>query len=713
LADPHVTLLFPPATDPRNPHLALPSLAAALRAAGVRVTMRDLDLEGLLWLLEPARLAEGVGRALRSAPPPAGGGPMALRLRGLMADAEQVVAEAARAPSVLRDAEAFFDPHAYRLAREAMSGALDLVSRGFGGMRYNVAPVSYEVAGVDPSRIADLLKVTADPGADLFRDFYAERLLPDLEADRPDAIGISILNHQQALPGLMLARRLKEAGHFVVLGGTVYTKFVDRLRELPEFFTAFCDGLIAYEGETAMCVLVDELSSGTPDLARVPNLLSLDPHGAPQLGPHHLEDVNSLPTPDFEGLPLGDYLAPAPVLPILMGKGCYFNKCKFCDIPFINRTSRKSYRIRTPERVAQDVAELTWRHGAHHFEITDEALAPRLLLHLGEALESHPGLEPRFTGFARFEPAFTAEACEQLYGMGMRKFFFGLESGSQVTLDHMKKGIRVDVAERVLANCRAAGIAFHIFSMIGFPEETPELARETEDFFVRNRELIEAPHNSFDIHRFSLDLRTEYGEYPERFGLRVDLEAEEARDFPLSADGWQADRGMDNETIVALLERFTATLHDTYRGSHAYPFHLWPDWATYSVLYSDHYASRPFQHRLGLPQPGDPLRFRLPWSEGVRVEPDAGGYRVSCPTGEGVAPEPVLLALARPREHMSVDELLAAVARDAGEEPGSRGAMHDELRALIDGLLVVGALRFEAAEGERPTPRPRQEMTAA
>ena len=30
-AQPEVALIFPPATDPRSPHLALPSLTAALR----------------------------------------------------------------------------------------------------------------------------------------------------------------------------------------------------------------------------------------------------------------------------------------------------------------------------------------------------------------------------------------------------------------------------------------------------------------------------------------------------------------------------------------------------------------------------------------------------------------------------------------------------------------------------------------------------------
>ena len=43
----HVALLFPTGTDPRSPYLALPSLAAALRDAGIRVKLHDLDIGGI------------------------------------------------------------------------------------------------------------------------------------------------------------------------------------------------------------------------------------------------------------------------------------------------------------------------------------------------------------------------------------------------------------------------------------------------------------------------------------------------------------------------------------------------------------------------------------------------------------------------------------------------------------------------------------------
>ena len=246
----------------------------------------------------------------------------------------------------------------------------------------------------------------------------------------------------------------------------------------------------------------------------------------------------------------------------------------------------------------------------------------------------------------------------------------------------MHKGIRVDVAEQVLANCRDAGIGFHTFSMIGFPEERPESARETVDFFVRNRELIEQPQNSFDIHRFTLDLRTEYGEHPERFGIRVDRAREQERQFPVSAARWECGRGMDDATIAALLEDFAQTLRRTYRRFHAYPLHLWPDWATYSVLYADHYSGRSFGYRAALPPDGDATRFRLRWHDGVRVHRDAGGRRVSCLTGEGVVSERALNALRElPEAYVTVTELLEAVGRGCGTVATASAATHTALRA--------------------------------
>jgi hypothetical protein len=523
--------------------------------------------------------------------------------------------------------------------------------------------------------------------------------LPELERDRPDLVAISILNLQQVIPGLTLARRLKERGHFVVVGGTVYTKFVDELLQRPQFFKLFCDGLIAYEGETALLTLLEQLDGGR-NFSQVPNFLYLDSSDQVQFTRFHVEDVNALPTPDFDGLPLDRYLAPAPVLPILTGKGCYFNRCKFCDIPFINHISKKAYRPRAPELVAADVATLHQRYGARHFEITDEALAPKLLLRLAEALDSCASFQPRFVGYARLEPGFTPEVCRRVYDMGMRKLFFGLESASQATLDHMDKGIRVDEARTVLRNCADAGLAFHLFSIIGFPEETEARARETAQFFVDNAVVIDSARNSFDIHPFSLDLRTDYAEQSASFGIEIDLDDLAQRDFPLSATRWRNQRGLDQPTIDGLLDEFQLLLRTTYRTHHQYPLFLWPGYEEYTVLYGDYYDRRPFPFRLVLPPSGDATPMRLIWGEDIHISRGEGGYVVDGPLGAVAVGENALALLARPAEPLAVDDLLDRLAAPLFGHGRAAPDIVAELRMVIDWLLGSGALRVDASVAE-------------
>ncbi len=84
-------------------------------------------------------------------------------------------------------------------------------------------------------------------GENLFGRFYPSVVLPEILVEKPDLVGISILNFQQVIPGLTLAKQLKSKGLRVVIGGTVYTKFVESLRAAPEFFN-LCDAVVVYEG---------------------------------------------------------------------------------------------------------------------------------------------------------------------------------------------------------------------------------------------------------------------------------------------------------------------------------------------------------------------------------------------------------------------------------------------------------------------------------
>jgi anaerobic magnesium-protoporphyrin IX monomethyl ester cyclase len=685
------TLIYPPIGDPRAPQLALPSLAAVMRRAGIETDLVDLNLAGIVALLRPDRLRH-TGDVLRERDD---------RSQRILGDLALLAAESSnQALATLRDTERFYDANDYNAARDTIFTGLAATSASASTpVALGLLPIRYDVPGADAQCLADLIRVTSDRRANLFADHWEEDVFPSLERARPDFIGITITNRQQIIPGLMLARNLRERGHFVVIGGALYTKFVDQLRLRPDFFRAFADGVVVYEGETAVVALAHELA-GARRFDRVPNYLHLGADGVVRMGPIKVENVEELPTPDFSGLRLADYLTPTPVLPILTGKGCYFNRCKFCDIPYINHVAQKAYRVRSPEKIVGDVKELSQRFGSRHFVITDEALAPKLLDDLAAAFEASGPERYSFTGYARLEPGFTAGLCRRLRQMGMRKLFFGMESAAQETLDHMDKGTNVHEAPAVLRNCRDAGIAFHLFSIIGFPEESEDSARRTFQFFIDHKDIVDHPSNSFDIHPFGLELRTEYFAQREARGVAISPAAL-AKDFPvgIASDDWINTRGLSMERVSELIEQeFYPHLRRVYRDYHNTRGQLWPGFEEYSMLYSDRYIDRPFPFATSMRRAGAHQQFRIRINPAVVASETTGldgAPRVLLANRLTTALIPVALhGLLSNAKTRSLDEFAAeAVQLGYGSEnPKSR---EDRLSEDIDRLIELGFVQVE------------------
>jgi anaerobic magnesium-protoporphyrin IX monomethyl ester cyclase len=688
-----VALVFPPLCDPRAPQLALPSLAAFLRKVGIEVSLYDLNLQGITDLFDDASLMDArvaLSQLARKSPTE--------EVQRAVMVAERLIGSAADSLTILRDRTAFFDPMMFAGARRTLDDVLRVHSLAATVVDAGLSPIRYRVRGLNAASLKDLISASARPETDLFQSSTA-RLIADLRALDPILVGITITNRQQIFPGLGLAHRLRAAGQFVVIGGAVFSKFREQLRVASEFFRVFADAVVVYEGETALLGLIDALASGTP-LVAVPNLLfSRDSKVVATIT--HVEAVPLLPTPDFTGLPINKYLSPYPVLPILTGKGCYFNRCKFCDIPFINHISKKAYRVRPAETVASDVHELHLRHGVSHFVITDEALSPKLLIELAEAFDKRPGAFS-FTGYARPERGFTAEACERIARFGMRKLFFGLESGSQTTLDHMDKGIQISDVPVILANCRQAHIDFHLFGIVGLPKETADEARKTVRFLLDNRSVIDNPGSSFDVHPFGLELRTRYFDESEAHGVAIKT-GSLSREFliGLEGDDWINTEGLSaTETRHLIATEFAPALRQAFHTWHATPDPIWPPQEEYAVLYAAFYKDRPFRWRTSMPDgalaSGQPTRFSFVTSFGYvldRTRSTASihnlDYSIRLPAG--------LLQM------LESDQILAWRDHHRPWSETLHGPVNDaEARQYVDSMVELGllAIHVPAADQE-------------
>ncbi len=692
-----VALINPPGLDPRGPRLALPSLGAYLRRQGVSTLLVDLDLSSLVALLDSASLARA-GVAVRERARPHGDiADPATRLALVSESLPETVPAALR---TLRCPALFFDPAWLAAARDTILDAMDVVSAASArGVHYSVEPLRYEVDGVDATRFADLARVTADREANLFADHWEADLLPVLKRSDVEVVGISLLSRFQLIPCLMLARWLRALGYFVVIGGSLVPRFAERLARLPEFFDLFADGVVTGEGETAIVEIVAQLDARR-DFSRVPNLL-YPQDGQARFTRPHLEDLATLPTPDFTGLPLDDYLAPVRVLPLLIGRGCYHAQCKFCEIPHNNRVSAVPYRTRPLERVVADVLDLASRFDCRHFVIGDESVWPEDMERIADGLASGGRHDLRFVAYARFEAGFTATRCRRLAEMGLRRVLLGLESGSQQMLDHMRKGICIEEVRPILENFRDANITFTVFAMVGLPEETEDLARLTFRFFEQNADLFDRPGNVCDIRSMELQVSTAYMAEARALGLRIPSHLL-AGDFVVGVgERWENTRGLSRSDTSRVLAEGHRRLDAVFDRARSGPSPLWPPWDEWALLYADHFRQRAFPHRLALPEDGD-AEVALRWNPSMMTR--AAGNSVLLATRRHA------LALRRGAydafARAGVGTPAQLLARLAGGAPPSI-ELAGAIRAMITLLAKADLLQIVQATGATPAGNPR------
>jgi len=133
-----------------------------------------------------------------------------------------------------------------------------------------------------------------------------------------------------------------------------------------------------------------------------------------------------------------------------------------------------------------DIASLTESTGPVLIHLLDNSVSPALM----SALAKDPPGVPWY-GFARFgQDLGDPDRCRELKRSGCVMLKLGLESGDQVVLDRMQKGIDLEQASQVLRNLLGAGVATYVYLLFGTPEESSAEARKTLEFTIRHADAI-------------------------------------------------------------------------------------------------------------------------------------------------------------------------------------------------------------------------------
>ncbi len=191
-----------------------------------------------------------------------------------------------------------------------------------------------------------------------------------------------------------------------------------------------------------------------------------------------IADLDRLPDPAWDLVDLERYKSwwierhGAWELNIWTARGCPY-KCNWCAKP----TWGRSYHVRSPQRVAAEIATLRVTAGMDRIWFTDDifALKPAWLRAFRAALREPVPYRCLSRVDLMKDPAFT----EDLAATGCKEVWVGAESGSDKVLSAMDKESSVSEIEAATALLRRHGIQACFFLQLGYPGETLEDVLQT------------------------------------------------------------------------------------------------------------------------------------------------------------------------------------------------------------------------------------------
>ena len=306
-----------------------------------------------------------------------------------------------------------------------------------------------------------------------------EKLKSEISSFKPSIVGITSIA-PLVRSALLSAAAAKEAvpDVAVVLGGP-HATFMDEQIIAKE---KAVDIVVRGEGEQTLVELTQNLS----DPRELRNVKGITYRSSMQLvrteNRPFIQDLDKLPLPAYQHFSLEKYrLFGRRMLPVITSRGCPF-QCAFC---VASRMFGKSYRMRSPESVVDELEWLKNIHGAEAFTFYDDTLTfdKKRLFEICEGIKKRKINIP-WDCQTRVDQV-SREILAEMRGAGCQQVFFGVESGCQRVLDAVNKKTSIEQNEKAIKLAKQAGLFVTISLMIGYPGETPETLKQTVDLVQR------------------------------------------------------------------------------------------------------------------------------------------------------------------------------------------------------------------------------------
>lgn len=337
----------------------------------------------------------------------------------------------------------------------------------------------------------------------------------------------------------------------LVAGGPQITAFPEDSLDGSAF-----DAVVAGDGERAIVEMAERLSAGTGIAAGPGVAARVNGKITPCSPPEWITDLDALPFPAFDCLPMNRYhsvLVEEPFATMVASRGCPF-RCRFCSQAYTG----EKWRRRGPESIVAEIERDVGEFGAKEIVFFDETFGVNKEEALRVcALIKEKKLNVRWNARSRVD-TLDRELLSAMYGAGCRALHLGIESGSPRILDMMNKKITVEQARSAAGEAKKLGFLLHGYFMLGYPGETRKEMRATSAFA---RELpldwasftITVPHPLTPLFKTAADAGLAPADYWREYSLG---KREDALPFFASKDCTARElRKIKNKAYIAFYAR--------------------------------------------------------------------------------------------------------------------------------------------------------------
>jgi radical SAM superfamily enzyme YgiQ (UPF0313 family) len=327
-----------------------------------------------------------------------------------------------------------------------------------------------------PLGIIYLAAILRQQGADV--ECCDERVCSEAEVDaylrKAEILGLSALT-PHVNRAIRYAQKAKAYSPdlITVMGGPHATVDVDTFLD-----SGALDYVIGGEAEDSIVQFMQGVDQGRDVLTKVPGIAFDWPDGKRHANPQPplIKDLDRIPVPAWELLPFERYSAmnKEKLFYIFTSRGCPF-RCVFCQKELTGR----GFRTRSVNNILDELQEIYDKYQPGNVLFIDELFTcqKKRVYEICEGILER-GLKLNMSCETRVD-MLDYDMARTMKRAGFNRMYFGVESGSQRSLDMLVKDYKVDKVIEALKITRRAGIWTKVFLIVGTPEETMEDIDET------------------------------------------------------------------------------------------------------------------------------------------------------------------------------------------------------------------------------------------